>query len=110
MAPTAQTASAVAMKELAGTITSSPGPTSSARRASASASVPEETPTAKSALAVVGEVALERLDVVAERERSALGDFAHSPQQLLQQRGVGAVHARERHLSRADRLVSGKYG
>ena len=45
-APTRLTASAVAMNELAGTTTSSPGPTSSARRASTSASVPEETPTA----------------------------------------------------------------
>ena len=47
-APTALTASAVAMKELVGTITSSPLPISSARSASASASVPEETPIAKS--------------------------------------------------------------
>ncbi len=49
-------------------------------------------------LAVVGELALERLDVVAERERAVLGDFADRPQQLLEQRGVGVVHTRERHL------------
>src|SRR3954471_22730678 len=46
-APTSVTASAVAMNELAGTITSSPGPIRSARSASARASVPEATPTAK---------------------------------------------------------------
>ena len=46
VAPTALTASAVAMKELVGTMTSSPGPMPSARSASSSASVPEETPTA----------------------------------------------------------------
>src|SRR5271154_7100561 len=46
LAPRRLTASAVAMNELAGTTTSSPGPMSRARNASASASVPEETPTA----------------------------------------------------------------
>ena len=46
VAPTRVTASAVAMNELAGTSTSSPGPTSSARSASTRASVPEETPIA----------------------------------------------------------------
>ena len=45
VAPTQLTASAVAMNEFAGTITSSPGPISSARSASEIASVPEETPT-----------------------------------------------------------------
>ena len=39
-------ASPLAIIEMAGTITSSPGPISSARSASTSASVPEETPTA----------------------------------------------------------------
>ena len=46
VAPARLTASAVAMNELAGTMTSSPGPTPSACRARTIASVPEETPTA----------------------------------------------------------------
>src|SRR3954471_8125011 len=46
VAPIQLTASAVAMNEFAGTITSSPGPISSARRASEIASVPDETLTA----------------------------------------------------------------
>ena len=45
VAPTQLTASAVAMNEFVGTMTSSPGPISSARSASEIASVPEETPT-----------------------------------------------------------------
>ena len=97
-APTALTASAVAMNELAGTITSSPGPISSARSASASASVPEETPDREVGLAVGGELVLECLHVSPERERALLGDFTHRPHQLLQQLRIGAVHARERDL------------
>ena len=46
MAPTRVTASAVAMNEFVGTMTSSPGPISIARRVSARASVPEDTPIA----------------------------------------------------------------
>ena len=46
VAPTQLTASAVAMKEFDGTMTSSPGPMSIARSAREMASVPEETPTA----------------------------------------------------------------
>ncbi len=45
-APMWLTASAVAMKVLTGTNTSSPGPTSAASSASLTASVPELTPTA----------------------------------------------------------------
>ena len=86
------------MNELAGTITSSPGPISSARSASASASVPEETPDREVGLAVGGELALERLDVLAERERAVLGDFAHGLHQLLEQLRVGVVEPRERDL------------
>ena len=52
-------------------------------------------------LAVGGEVLLEGLDVVAQRERALLGDFAHGPQQLLEQLGVGVVHAGEGNLPRA---------
>ena len=96
MAPTALTASAVAMNELVGTITSSPGPISRARSASASASVPEETPTATVGLAVGGELALERLDGLSEGERAPLGDCAHRAHQLLEQLGVGEVEPRER--------------
>lgn len=44
-APVATTASTVAMKVLAGTITSSPEPMPSARSASSSAAVPSLTPT-----------------------------------------------------------------
>ena len=49
VAPTRLTASAVAMNEFAGTMTSSPAPMPSARSESTSASVPEETPTASPA-------------------------------------------------------------
>jgi hypothetical protein len=48
VAPIQLTASAVAMNELVGTSTSSPGPMPRARSASEIASVPLETPTAKS--------------------------------------------------------------
>ena len=48
VAPAQLTASAVAMNEFVGTITSSPAPISSARSASEIASVPDETPTARS--------------------------------------------------------------
>ena len=44
-APSRHTASAVAMKVLAGSTTSSPGPTDAARNAISSASVPFATPT-----------------------------------------------------------------
>ena len=46
VAPARLTASAEAMNEFVGTMTSSPAPMSRARSASASASVPEERPTA----------------------------------------------------------------
>ena len=95
VAPTALTASAVAMKEFDGTITSSPGPISSARSASASASVPEETPTANSRLAVVGELLLEALDGLPEGERAALGHAPDQREQLLEQGRVGEVQAGE---------------
>ena len=46
VAPARLTASAEAMKEFVGTITSSPAPMPSARSASTIASVPDDTPTA----------------------------------------------------------------
>ena len=48
VAPARLTPSALAMNEFAGTMTSSPAPMPSAFMASTIASVPEETPTAKS--------------------------------------------------------------
>ncbi len=51
------------------------------------------------ALGVVGELLLEGLDVVAQREGSLLGDFAHHRQQLLEQSRVVAVELSEGDLS-----------
>ncbi len=63
VAPTQLTASAVAMNEFVGTITSSPGPMPSARSASEIASVPERDADRVIGLAVGGELGLEGLEL-----------------------------------------------
>ena len=79
VAPTQLTASAVAMNEFDGTMTSSPGPMSSARSASEMASVPDETPTENAVPQYVGELALEGLELGAHREGALAGDARRRP-------------------------------
>ncbi len=83
-APTALTASAVAMNELAGTITSSPGPISNARKASAKNLGARGHPYGERRLTVSGEVALERLHVLAQCESSFARHLGDDFEQLTQ--------------------------
>ena len=95
MAPTALTASAVAMKVLVGTITSSPGPMPSARRASSRAVGAGGDADRVLGLAVGGELALEGLDLGAEGEGGVAGDPLDHLEQLRDQLRVGGVEADE---------------
>ena len=88
IAPHAMTASPVNAAVKAGTITSSPGPMSSARSASVIASVPLPTPTANRAPHADGELGLECFDLRTEHEPAALdhaGDRRRSRSRRLHQ-------------------------
>ena len=79
-----------------GTITSSPGPMPSARRASSRAAVPEETPTACVGLALGRRTRLSKSSTCgAEGEGARRGDARDLCQQLLEQLRVVAVEADE---------------
>ena len=84
------------MKEFVGTITSSPGPMSSARSASEMASVPEETPTECSAPQYAANSASKAVELRAHREGTLAGDAAHDLEQLLEQDRVRLVQAGDR--------------
>ena len=95
------------MNEFVGTITSSPGPISSARSASEIASVPEETPTAYAGPAVGGELGLEGLELGAHREGARAGDALDDLEQLLEQDRVGLVEAGDRDRARSGAFDGG---
>ena len=87
-APARLTASAVAMNVLAGTITRSPGRTPSARSASTSASVPEETATQCPTSQAAANSASKAADLLASHERTRVQEAAPGGQDLLAQRRV----------------------
>ena len=95
VAPTALTASAVAMKELVGTMTSSPGPISRAAQGELKGGGAGGDADRELATAPVGELALELFDRRPEGEGRASGDVGDGRHQLAHQRLVTVVETDE---------------
>ena len=96
MAPTRVTASAVAMNELAGTMTSSPGPIPFALQGQREGVRPGGHPDCLPRAAVGSEFLLEGRDLVAERERRLGRHPLDRRHQLLEERGIAVVEQHER--------------
>ena len=93
VAPTRLTASAVAMNELAGTMTSSPRPDAQRAQREHERLGARGDADRVLGLAVGGEVVLERLDVGPSVKAPCSATLRDDPEQLLEQLRVGVVHA-----------------
>ena len=98
---------AVAKNEYVLVMTSSPGPTPSAIRATSSASVPEDTPMAWRDADGRGQLALERLHLGAEDEPLAVADARDRGQRLVADLAPLPRKIEKRHGHRRRRLCVG---